>query len=379
MTDFLAFCNATGTPYDFVSTHDYSSCSVTNLGDAQAIMSGMQNGRAILDSDTEWLVTEFGASCLQGFGSGYNPAAAYHDMVDQAAYTMAVVDRVADYPGRGSIEPQALSYWAFSDVFEESFFPLANESFHGMFGLINLHGIPKPTYRAYQLLHELGTTRVAVQGPSPPPLPACGPVETGVDYYGHDIGHASPNVTTPAECCHACGAVPGCLYYSFHIDSKQCGLKNGRNATADANRISGSIVPPANVDRCHQTTGVIAVINSTSSQLDVIVYNHATWNTSVLDCTVRVEAPTGSVDFGAKSSTLRRIDGAHTNPLATWVAMGAPDYTTAAQNKAIMASSVMETQALSSAQGVTIVGPSALDIVVPAQGTAVIRANLISN
>ena len=29
---------------------------------------------------------------------------------------------------------QALSYWAVSDVFEESFFPVANESFHGMSG-----------------------------------------------------------------------------------------------------------------------------------------------------------------------------------------------------------------------------------------------------
>ena len=32
----------------------------------------------------------------------------------------------------------------------------------GMFGLINLHGIPKPTYRAYQLLHETGRERLQV-------------------------------------------------------------------------------------------------------------------------------------------------------------------------------------------------------------------------
>ena len=31
----------------------------------------------------------------------------------------------------GPHEPQALSYWAVSDVFEESFFPVHNESFHG--------------------------------------------------------------------------------------------------------------------------------------------------------------------------------------------------------------------------------------------------------
>jgi hypothetical protein len=33
----------------------------------------------------------------------------------------------------------------------KAFFPLHNESFHGAFGLVNLHGVPKPTYRAYQV------------------------------------------------------------------------------------------------------------------------------------------------------------------------------------------------------------------------------------
>ena len=49
---------------------------------------------------------------------------------------------------------RAVRYWAISDVFEESFFPVHNESFHGMFGLINLHGVPNPSYRAYQVRHS---------------------------------------------------------------------------------------------------------------------------------------------------------------------------------------------------------------------------------
>ena len=36
-----------------------------------------------------------------------------------------------DMSTTGPNEPQALSYWAISDVFEESFFPVHNESFHG--------------------------------------------------------------------------------------------------------------------------------------------------------------------------------------------------------------------------------------------------------
>ena len=36
--------------------------------------------------------------------------------------------------------------------------------FHGGFGLLNLHGIAKPTYRAYELLHRLGTEQLPVDG-----------------------------------------------------------------------------------------------------------------------------------------------------------------------------------------------------------------------
>ena len=56
---------------------------------------------------------------MQGFGdpNGDFFPSAIHDMVDQAAYTIAAVDRLAT--GNSSLEPYALSYWAVSDVFEE--------------------------------------------------------------------------------------------------------------------------------------------------------------------------------------------------------------------------------------------------------------------
>ena len=57
---------------------------------------------------------------------------------------------------------QAYSYWTFSDIFEENYFP--SQPFQGGFGLLTLHGIAKPAYRAFQLLHSLGTELVAVQG-----------------------------------------------------------------------------------------------------------------------------------------------------------------------------------------------------------------------
>ncbi len=57
---------------------------------------------------------------------------------------------------------QGYGYWAFSDIFEENYFP--SVAFHGGFGLLTLHGIPKPTYRAFELLHRLGTELLPATG-----------------------------------------------------------------------------------------------------------------------------------------------------------------------------------------------------------------------
>ena len=57
-----------------------------------------------------------------------------------------------------------LSYWAFSDVFEEQ--GVVKEPFYGGFGLLAEDGIPKPAFNAFKLLHTLGTTRIALDSPS---------------------------------------------------------------------------------------------------------------------------------------------------------------------------------------------------------------------
>jgi xylan 1,4-beta-xylosidase len=57
------------------------------------------------------------------------------------------------------------SYWIFSDIFEENYF--SSDPFHGGFGLLNIYGIPKPAYRAYELLHRLGEEKLPVGGHHP--------------------------------------------------------------------------------------------------------------------------------------------------------------------------------------------------------------------
>jgi len=53
---------------------------------------------------------------------------------------------------------QMMSYWAFSDVFEEQ--GVLNTPFYGGFGLLAERGIPKASFNDFALLHCLGDTRL---------------------------------------------------------------------------------------------------------------------------------------------------------------------------------------------------------------------------
>jgi xylan 1,4-beta-xylosidase len=53
---------------------------------------------------------------------------------------------------------QMMSYWTFSDVFEEQ--GVVKTPFYGGFGLVAEDGIPKPSFDAFELLHSLGNKRL---------------------------------------------------------------------------------------------------------------------------------------------------------------------------------------------------------------------------
>jgi xylan 1,4-beta-xylosidase len=55
---------------------------------------------------------------------------------------------------------QMMSYWTFSDVFEEQ--GVVKEPFYGGFGLLAERGLPKPAFNAFKLLHYLGNQRIPV-------------------------------------------------------------------------------------------------------------------------------------------------------------------------------------------------------------------------
>ena len=90
-----------------------------------------------------------------GRSTSSNPRDPRHDEPYAAAFVTKTVMEAS-----GLVE--GYSFWTFSDIFAENYFP--SVPFHGGFGLLNLHGIAKPTYRAFELLHSLGAEKLLVDG-----------------------------------------------------------------------------------------------------------------------------------------------------------------------------------------------------------------------
>ena len=85
----------------------------------------------------------------------WNTSANEGDEFHDTPYSSALVTKTL-IDNYGYVE--AYSFWTFSDIFEEH--GQVPGEFRGGFGLQTIHGIPKPVYRAFELMHELGEERL---------------------------------------------------------------------------------------------------------------------------------------------------------------------------------------------------------------------------
>ena len=154
--DFLNFCKANQLPADFISTHHYPTDAFGKPGD-DTVTQLAQSTRSILREQTRDVRRQAGDLPVYytEWCTSSNPRDPMHDDPYAAAF---IVKTILEASGL----VQGYSYWTFSDIFEENYFP--SVPFQGGFGLLNIHGIAKPAYRAFQLLHELGTQVLPVEG-----------------------------------------------------------------------------------------------------------------------------------------------------------------------------------------------------------------------
>ena len=156
ITDFRNFCEKNKVAYDFISTHHYPTDAFGQPGDDTVAQLAASHRSVLRDQviETRKQAGEFPVYYTE-WSTSSNPFDELHDMPYAAAFITKTV-----MEARNVI--QGYSYWTFSDIFEENFF--SSDAFHGGFGLMNIYGIPKPAYRAYQLLHSLGNEIVPVAG-----------------------------------------------------------------------------------------------------------------------------------------------------------------------------------------------------------------------
>jgi xylan 1,4-beta-xylosidase len=156
LDDFTAYCKKAAVAADFISTHYYptdpfGAIDADTATQLEHSPPGVMRTRALEARGaagklplyyTEWSISS-------------NPRDAFHDSSFAAALAVRIamsVDDVVD----------GYSYWTFTDIFEENYFP--SIPFHGGFGMMNLYGVPKPIYRAFQMLRALGDERIEVIG-----------------------------------------------------------------------------------------------------------------------------------------------------------------------------------------------------------------------
>ena len=152
--DFIKHCHDNGVPVDFVSSHVYANDSSQDVfhndipipRDQMVCKSVRKVHDEIMGSPMPKLPliwSEFNAS--------YANEPNITDSVYMAPWLAATISQCDGLT-------EAMSYWSFSDVFEEG--GVVKTPFYGGFGLVAENEIPKPAYNAFAILHHLGDTRL---------------------------------------------------------------------------------------------------------------------------------------------------------------------------------------------------------------------------
>lgn len=150
--EFLDYAHRRGIAVDFVTTHTYG-VDGGFLDERGEDDNKLSTNPDAITGDVRRVREQIAASKFPNlplffteWSASYNPRDPVHDSYISAAYVLSKLKATRAYA-------QGMSYWTYSDLFEEAGPPPT--PFHGGFGLINREGIPKATYFAYKYLNQL--------------------------------------------------------------------------------------------------------------------------------------------------------------------------------------------------------------------------------
>ena len=149
-TDFLAHTKKNNVPVDFLSTHVYGDDTAQNVFHSdEHIPRRDMVCRTVDKVHKEILASPYPQMPL--VFSEYNASYAnLPNVTDTVFMGPWMANTIRECAGK----IQIMSYWSFSDVFEEQ--GVVRNPFYGGFGLIAARRIPKPAFNAFAMLHKLG-------------------------------------------------------------------------------------------------------------------------------------------------------------------------------------------------------------------------------
>jgi xylan 1,4-beta-xylosidase len=166
LADFVEFGRRHDCPADYLALHIYNNDGEAvalapfagpqedKAGTSPNLAAGVIRGARALADQLEFK----GEIHFNEWGRSWRPVEPDRESANEAAFivrTMAEVSQEADQ----------FAYWCVSDIYDQVGY--GRETFHGNYGLLNLHGLRKPSYHAFSLLHRMGTQRVAVDHSGP--------------------------------------------------------------------------------------------------------------------------------------------------------------------------------------------------------------------
>jgi len=157
---FIRHCVEKNVPLDYVSTHVYANDTAQDVFGSQAEIPRDQMVCRAVDKVHNQIKAS-NRPTLPLIWSEFNASYKNESEVTDAAYMgpwLANTIRECD----GLVD--SMSYWTFSDVFEEQ--GVVKTPFYGGYGLVAEDSIPKPAFNTFKLLHKLGEERIQVDSDS---------------------------------------------------------------------------------------------------------------------------------------------------------------------------------------------------------------------
>ncbi len=152
----IAHATQNNVPLDFVSTHVYGNdVSRDVFGDNRTVPPHQMVCAAVAKVHQQILASA--RPDIPLIWSEFNATYMNEQQITDSIYMGPwLADSIRQCNGMTKM----MSYWSFSDVFEEQ--GIVKTPFYGGYGLMAERNIPKPAYSAFALLHELGDTLLPV-------------------------------------------------------------------------------------------------------------------------------------------------------------------------------------------------------------------------